>query len=373
MGKRQEGAFIFIPLMKKGGWCYMNKIARIYFIQESKTEVQGERISFGYKGGTFSKDEILEAHRKNTPLTMDCAIPCGCLNNCVYCGFLGVNKKDKLKQDEIIRVFEEFAKLGGKSIKILGEGEPLLRKDILFLVSYIHNLGMTPVIFTCGDVLGSETLAQEIHRRSCNEIAQELYENGVTVMLKYEDDDVVQREGYSILRNKALELLLSWGFNREYPSRLGFAIVLLKETYNKIPSIFEFALENNIYPLICPLMPIGKMKTPEARAKYSPIPSEITQLKQRLVQLRESKGIKLSEDSDFPGGLPCDISRAGMYMDDVGNIKICEADEMIGNIRNSSLAELWQKCSEIKDRKYGDLRWLGLCFPKRKEGIIEPK
>jgi MoaA/NifB/PqqE/SkfB family radical SAM enzyme len=349
----------------------MNETTRIYY-PGSETETPLEQISFGYKGGTFSSYEIVEARRNNTPLTMDCAIPCGCLNNCVYCGFLGVNKKGKLKQDEILRVIREFAMLGGKSIKILGEGEPLLRKDILFILYYIRNMGMTPVIFTCGDVLGSEELAQKIHRRSCNKIVQELYEIGATVMLKYEDDNVVQRKGYSILRDKALELLLSWGFNKGYPSRLGFSIVLIKETYNKIPTIFEFALENNIYPLICPLMPIGKMKRKEARTIYSPSPFEITQLKQSLVQLRESKGIKLFEDSDFPGGLPCDISRAGFYMDDVGNVMVCEADEMVGNIRNSSLTELWQKCSEIKDKKYGDLRWLGLCFPKRKEGIIEP-
>jgi MoaA/NifB/PqqE/SkfB family radical SAM enzyme len=330
--------------------------------------------TFGYRGGTFTREEIYDARRDNTPLTMDCALPGPCLNNCTYCGFLYVNKHGKLHQPEILRVFEEFAALGGKSIKILGEGEPMLRKDMLLLLAKISELGMTPILFTCGDTLGSEELAQRIHHRSCDQIVQYLYEIGATVMLKYEkkeQDHIVQREGYSVLREKALRRLLNSSFNKHYPSRLGFAVVLLKDNYDEVPAVFDFALENNIYPLVCPLMPIGKMEDPVARDSYSPKPCEIGSLTLKLVGLRERRNIQSSELSDFPGGLPCDIARAGMYMDDVGNLKVCEADETVGNVRDSSLADLWRACSRIKDKKYGHARWTGLCFPKRNTQIME--
>jgi len=329
---------------------------------------------FGYEGGTFSDKDIVQARKNNIPLTMDCALPGGCLNKCFYCGYFGVNHGPKLTQDEIVRVFEEFAALGGKSIKILGEGEPLLRKDILPLLAKIRNLGVIPVLFTCGDVLGSDELAQKIHHLSCDGIVRKLHDIGATVMLKYErqqQDSIVQRKGYSTLRNKALTRLLSAGFNRYHPTRLGFGIVLLKQNYGKIAYIFNFALHNNIYPLVCPLMPIGKVADPEIRVKYSPCPREITNLIQRLVTLREHEGIYFPDPVAFPGGLPCDIARAGMYMDDIGNIKLCEADDTVGNIRDSSLAELWQRCSKIKDRKYGKERWVGRCFPKISAGILE--
>lgn len=331
------------------------------------------QTTFGYRGGTFTREEILEARQRNIPLTMDCALPGPCLNDCTYCGFLYVNKAGKLEQEEILRVFQEFAALGGKSIKILGEGEPMLRKDILFLLAKISELGMTPVLFTCGDVLGSEDLAQKFHQKSCDKIIDTLYEIGATVMLKYEkryQDNVVQRRGYSALRERALEQLLARAFNKHYPSRLGFSIVLVKDNYHDVPSVFNFALDNNIYPLVCPLMPIGKMTDPVGRTGYSPKPCEIAWLTRRLVDLREQQGIRVPEESDFPGGLPCDISRAGMYMDDVGNVKVCEADETIGNVRDFSLADLWRACSETKTRKYGELRWTGLCFPKRHTGIM---
>lgn len=345
----------------------------ISVVEGSKAEPDIKQRTFGYKGGTFAKREILEVQRNNTPLTMDCALPGHCLNNCIYCGFAYVNKRGKLSQREILRVFKEFADLGGKSIKILGEGEPLLSKDMLFLLAKIHSLGMTPVLFTCGDVLGSEKLAQKIHNRSCDEIVQELYERGATVMLKYEkpnEDDIVQRKGYSSLRDSALERLLSFGFNKYYPSRLGFSIVLTNRNYNNVISVFSFAIDNNIYPLVCPLMPIGKMKDVAERNKFSPEPCEIACLSKNLVALREQNGIKFSEPSDFPGGLPCDISRAGMYMDDIGNVKVCEADETVGKVRERPLADLWGRVSRIKNAKYGKQRWRGLCFPKRTHGII---
>lgn len=333
-----------------------------------------DRPAFGYKGGTFANDEIFKARCENSPLTMDCALPGTCLNNCTFCGFLSVNKNDKLKPREIFRVFDEFAALGGKSVKILGEGEPMLRRDILSLLKHIISLGMTPVLFTCGDVLGSDDLCQTVHHRSCDELVQDLYDMGVTVMLKYEkkhEDDIVQRKGYSVLREKALQPLLSLGFNKHYPSRLGFAMVLLKQNYKDIPSIFEYALVNNIYPLVCPLMPIGKMADACRRQEFSPSPSEIALLSDKLISLREQKGIGSYERGDFPGGRPCDIARAGMYLDDVGNIKVCEADRTVGNIRNLSMEKLWEQCSCVKDQKYKKSRWKGLCFPKRHEGVIK--
>lgn len=341
--------------------------------KKQATKALNNKLIFGYKGGTFTNREILDARRQNSPLTMDCALPGTCLNNCTFCGFLSVNKQGKLEPHEIFRVFGEFAALGGKSIKILGEGEPMLRKDVLSLLKHISDLGMTPILFTCGDTLGSDELAQSIHHRSCDEVVQYLYDIGVTVMLKYEkqqEDDIVQRQGYSALREKALQRLLSYGFNRHCPSRLGFAIVLMKQNYNEVPSIFKFAIDHNIYPLVCPLMPIGKMKNPSDRNEFTPRPCEILSLSRALISMREKRGIEFSEVSDFPGGLPCDISRAGMYLDDVGNIKVCESDSTVGSVRRHSLEELWKHCSRVKDLKYKNLRWKGLCFPKRCEGII---
>ena len=81
---------------------------------------------FGYDGGTFSKEELDFARRNNIPLTLDLAIPCGCLNNCIFCGYRDTQKGEGLTLKEILNIVDQFKDLGGKSIKILGEGEPKL-------------------------------------------------------------------------------------------------------------------------------------------------------------------------------------------------------------------------------------------------------
>jgi len=330
-------------------------------------------VIFGYEGGTFANKDVQKAREFNQPLTLDCAIPGTCLNHCTYCGFLNVNKSDKLSLKELLDVIKEFSAIGGKSIKILGEGEPLLRKDILYILEYINSLGMTPVLFTCGDVIGSNELCCRVHGIQIDDLLNRLSECHTTVMLKFdgtEQDNIVQRQGYSKLRNRALIRLLRKGFNNNDPTHLGFATVLLNDNYEEIEEIYDFALCHNIYPLICPLMPIGKMSDPNCRRLISPTPKDINSLKSSLNHISNSYGIENGEESDFPGGRPCDMARSGMYLDDVGNINICESDISAGNIRNDSLKNIWQKCSDIKNARYGNMRWLGLCFPKRRSGII---
>ncbi|MGD8719886.1 MAG: radical SAM protein [Candidatus Zixiibacteriota bacterium] len=328
---------------------------------------------FGYEGGTFSDVEVEAALKAGYPLTMDFAIPGKCINNCVFCGYYCVNETGKLTFDEILKVIKEFASLGGKSVKILGEGEPLLREDILGILSYIRELGMVPVLFTGGDVIGDERLSGPIHGISGPVVVEQLRELGVTVVLKYENyyqDDIVGRQGFSEARNRALKLFLQYGLNETFPSKLGLGTVLLKENYMDIEGIYRWCLERNIYQLICPLMPIGKMKDDKERNKLAPSKGDVAVLKGRLKAIRAEFGVSPSIESDFPGGLPCDIARAGFYVDDSGNVFVCESDSKIGNVKHETLIDLWTIADSLKTREYGAARRKGLCFPKRRKGII---
>jgi len=328
---------------------------------------------FGYHGGTFSDDEVERALAEHGPLTMDFSIPGRCLNNCPYCGYYAVNNDGKLAHREVLDVIAQFASLGGRSVKILGEGEPLLRFDICEILAAIGNHGLIPVLFTCGDVLGDKQLCARIHGSTCQELSRHLFSLGCTIVLKFESwqqDDIVRRPGYSDLRNRALRTLLDLGFNSTYPTRLGFGIVLLRQNYGQILEIYSFALQHNIYPLICPLMPIGRSKSKAWRTRIAPTPLETQHLKQRLIKTRSRYSNDTFEDSDFPGGLPCDVARCGMYIDDAGNAFLCESDELAGNARAEEFRSIWQRIDALKSSKYGHEREAGLCSPKRRSGII---
>ncbi|MBA7544500.1 hypothetical protein ES705_36856 [subsurface metagenome] len=277
--------------------------------------------------------------------------------------------------NEIEKIFIDFKGLGGKSIKLLGEGEPLLRKDIFQILSKINDLKLTPVLFTCGDVIGNDKLANKLHGISGKEIAKRLLDLNCTIMLKYEHPDakqdlIVNRNGYSVLRNNALKILIDLKFNSYKITRLGFGIVLLKSNYVESRKIYEFAIRNNIYPLICPIMPIGKMKIKKERLKLLPSKQEIIELKKDLKKIRDKENIYVTSISDFPGGLPCDISRTGFYIDDIGNAFVCEADSFVYNIRDQDLHWIWNRINKLKWGKYKNMRKYGLCNPKRKFNIV---
>jgi MoaA/NifB/PqqE/SkfB family radical SAM enzyme len=352
--------------------CLTNKTASVSTEQKSRIYYD-ELHPFGYHGGTFHEELVREAIKLAIPLTLDLAIPGECLNRCIFCGYYNVNSTGKLNRDEILSIVDQFSALGGRSIKILGEGEPLLRGDIIFLLKNIADKALIPVLFTCGDVIGDDELSLKIHGMKGYELATIIYEIGCTVVLKFEaknEDAIVQKKGFSEHRNRALEILKRIGFNRHYPSRIGFGTVLLKHNYNLIPEIYKYALECNIYPLICPLMPVGKSKEKKTRDILSPPKSDIYQLKENLIKIRNNFGISSTIDSDFPGGLPCDISRAGFYIDDAGNTFICESDDCVGNIRSTDLFSLWRVINHDKNSKYSSCRIKGLCFPKRVNGIV---
>lgn len=328
---------------------------------------------FGYYGGTFSEKELETAKKDKMPLTMDIAIPCSCLNNCYYCGYKGTQEGEGLSKEEILSVIDQFKGIGGKSIKVLGEGEPLARKDILEIFGHMNSKGLIPVLFTCGDFLGDDELAKRIHGISGEEIIQKLKEVNATVVLKYEkenEDTIVGVKGFSEKRNRALKKLIEAGFNKFSPSHLGFGIVVLKENYEEIPKVYENALKHNIYPLLCPLMPIGKAKGTAWRNKIGITKKQMIKLAKQLYTIAKENGILLRCAADFPGGLPCDVARAGFYIADTGKIYLCEDEDYVGNARKMPLSNAWEKICKWKDRKYGKERWSGKCCRKRQLQII---
>ncbi|MFH1225334.1 MAG: radical SAM protein [Candidatus Diapherotrites archaeon] len=330
-------------------------------------------IKFGCDGLTFDKELTLEYVNNGLVLPVDFALPGKCLNSCVYCGYYQVNTEGKLKTDEIKNIIGQLSELKAKSLRIVGEGEPFLRKDILELLEYAHSRGIKSVVFSCGDVLGNDELAKKIHGISGEQIIGKLKELGVTIILKYEkefQDDISGRQGYSAMRNTALARLIKAGFNRESPTRLAFGTVMTRYNKEYIPKVYEFALRQNIFPLLCPLMPIGKMRDKKERDKVKLNAEEVNEIAVELHKINHRFGIPYRGPSDFPGTIPCFIAKFGMYLTDVGDIYPCVAEEKIGNTREMQLKDAWEMLKEYKKSHWPEMRSRGQCYMKRKMGII---
>ena len=330
---------------------------------------------YGAKGFTFSQQEVIEALADNRPLTLDLAIQSGCRNRCIYCGWHGAARKNLLTLEEILDLITQASNLGVKSIEFLGMGEPTTRKDILVILQQVKESGMTPVLFTCGDVVGEDEWSLKIHRESGFQFAEKLFALDVTVMLSYQrqyEDDIAGFDGFSAARNLALSRLLEIGFNQVSPTRLGLASVILRENVGELPVIYRCALKRNIYPLFCPLMPVGKSKSRESRFTMGISPQELVDLTARLHKVADECGYHIGKVSDFPGSHQCFVSSNGFYIDPKGDVYICEGmlDYSLGNVRQESLADLWQRVQIKKRCILGENLCQGLCHVKRCSSII---
>ncbi|GEM_PF-3259581 len=353
-----------------------------------------DALTYAYNSRPLDDHEIAEARFLSVPIDMDISIPSGCLNNCDYCGYRDRPGRE-LSQEQIFSLIDEFAGMGGKSIRIVGEGEPLLRTDLLKILERMNEMGLVPVVFTCGDVLGSDELARKIHGMSAWNLVKRLLELNTTIMLKYdslsEADKITKREGYTKMRDNALEKLLLAGFTKFNPTHLGFGVVVTSRNIIELPKIYDFALKNNIYFLGCYLMPIGRAEKEEKRFLIQPSAVAVKEVSASLYKIaydygvRELFDVKLVPPStqfplgfemtfngpnDFAGARKCAIATSGLFVDCTGDIKLCEALPAIGRFPEKRLAAAWKEAALLNDEKYGACRSTGKCQMKRETGIL---
>jgi len=315
--------------------------------------VTASKITWGCNALTVSEEQLVVAVKEGIPLVFDFSMPCGCYNNCIFCGYLEYQKGKKLLNlDEIKSVIHQARELGCISMRIVGAGEVLTEEEALPILVETKKVGMSTAVFSCGDLLGDDAQCYKIHGFDGGELVARLAELGVTIMLKYDSkqqDDLTRTPGYSEKRNIALERLMNAGFNLHTPTHLGFGTVVLGRNYKEIPEIVDYVLAHNIYVLNCALMPIGR-----AEQQYKELGitgKEMIELAIKLYKIAWEYGVpvdKILEQPgtipDFPGGLKCFISAAGFFVGPDGTINPCEthSDASIGNVRDVPLRVAWE-------------------------------
>lgn len=170
------------------------------------------------------------------PIYVEISTSGACNHRCTYCAldFMGYQPrfldKDMLKE----RLFEMGA-LGVKSIMYAGEGEPLLHKDIAFLIENTKNSGIDIAITTNG-VLLVEKLSENILANltwvkvSINAATKETYSK-IHRTSPDDFDKVIKNMSFASKVRK----------NNDYKCTLGMQIILLPENYKEITLLAEKA------------------------------------------------------------------------------------------------------------------------------------
>lgn len=149
-----------------------------------------------------------------------------CNLRCSYCyNALNLNKKDKLTTKLIYDIIDKLSEIGVKKIILTG-GEPLLRKDIIQIVSYIKNTGIYVELLTNGVYLSAKS-----------EILD--FVDNIIVSLDTLEEDINQRKGLVI--NELIESLIS--ISPKYKKKIAIRAVISVHNQNCWKDVEKFANE----------------------------------------------------------------------------------------------------------------------------------
>ena len=172
-----------------------------------------------------------------------------CNLRCVYCmpeeGVENIPHDEILSYDEILRVCKCASKLGIKKIKITG-GEPLVRKDIVYLIRDIKNIrGIEQVTLTTNGVLLYD-MAKDLYEASIDAINISLDTLSRKKFLK-----ITRRDHFEKV-SMAIDKLVDLGV------RVKINCLAIKEyNFDEIVKIAQYSKDNNIDVRFIELMPIG--------------------------------------------------------------------------------------------------------------------
>lgn len=318
--------------------------------------------------GSFSKRILQDNIGKLLSLDIDFGRVCSL--DCPHC-FRKNNKVDfpeppseerkLMRYDDILEVVEQGKELGLRSVKFLGKGEPFEHRRFLEFLRALKKLDIVPSIFTKGHVIGDDKLVKQYYSHygisTGMQLVEELKKVNASILLGFNSFDTEIQDkmvggikGYTIKRNRALELLVRGGFNKYNPTHLCLAInPVTKENYDEVFKIYTWGRVRNLYAIVCPTMISGRCGEPHAWQRITPTAEEIIDLYTRIYQFNIQKGIQTLEQikeegvSAYAGGHPCNQIACGMYVTLIGTVLRCPGDDttFLGNIWKNKLRDIW--------------------------------
>lgn len=307
-------------------------------------------------------------------LTLDIDFDNKCTLNCPHC-FRRNNSADHgkhkiIQSEEMQKIIIDAKKLGLKTVKFLGAGEPLESHNIIDFLKFLKNQEIIPLLFTKGHIIGDDAKVQENFSKygvkTGMELAHLLYDLNVSILLGFNafDDEVQDKmvggiNGFTKKRNLALENLVRAGFSKGNPTRLCLAAnPVTNDNYQEVFEIYKWGRERNMYVIVCPTMISGRCGDKGAWEKINPSADKLVKLYTDIYKFNIKKGIqtylqiKNEGIASYAGGHPCNQVSCGMYITLQGIVIRCpgsdEESTIFGDVRKESIKDIW-----IKSENYG--------------------
>jgi len=321
-------------------------------------------------GWNFTQEELTK--NKGKILTLDIDFGNVCSLNCPHC-FRKDNKVDfgkgkPMSYNEILQLIRDAKKLGLKSVKFLGAGEPFENKKFIEFLRFLKEVDVIPLIFTKGHIIGDDKLVKfwnsDYGISNSKELIEELKKVNASILLGFNSFDTEKQDkmvggvkGYTLKRNRALELLAKAGFNKHQPTKLCLAAnPITHENYDEIFEIYKWGRIRNLYVIVCPTMVSGRCAETAAWEKITPSKKELVDLYTKIYQFNIQRGIQTLSQIEkegiaaYTGGHPCNQVACGFYVTLGGIVLRCPGDDVtvFGDIRKKSLKEIWLNSENYK-------------------------
>lgn len=316
------------------------------------------KLGFTMRGWDYTRAELAEAINSHSMLNPAMELGTNaCPWGCLFCFTEDPNnpsgRKRRLKSEmslnERLSLIDQAAALGTRSINWVGAGEPTIDPHFWEIVEHISKRNITPLIYTEGAL-----------RLTRPDFVKRLYDAGATVVLKanslwdhkYQNSIVrgasnnPAAENYTRERNRALELLLQEGFADSDPTRLALDTIICKQNLAEVPALHRFARRHNIFVLFVNYLPSGRSTDGVSDALNR---EEQFAVFEELARI-DAEEFGITHRSQFPyaGGVPCSIRGTGLFVKITGQVFDCPGELFsLGNIREESLASVWEKARPI--------------------------
>lgn len=294
----------------------------------------------------FKDKEIELAVKDGRLLSMEIEFGSCCNLRCIYC-YSGHNlfRDAELELEEMFDVISQAKALGARKIIYVGAGEPLLDIKLRDIIRYVHKLDMEHILFTNATLINPD-------------IARLFYKHNLSVIVKYTS---MKSETYDWFAGvsgayESMQRGMNFLFKAGYPDKthhLGAETVVCNQNINEIPSIWQWARENNIIPYVECLTHQGLARK---RSDLYPQKEAIHKLFDNLSKI-DAKEVGFHWEPHPPiAAFSCKRHLYSCTVNSQGFVQPCVGiDIKAGNIREEKLAyilrnnKVVQELSKIRD------------------------
>ncbi len=331
-----------------------------------------------YVAGWNETDEVLriaEADHQLLYLNMDFGD--GCSLRCPHCftqeGAVDTRGRNPLPYERLKESIMEARGLGLRCVRILGRGEPTqwihsLNKndpaegeDLLDFIGFLNNVGVRPLIFTRGQVIGDNDRIQRIyagaHGVNTGQDLMRLLERlgvslfvGVSSIFPDVNDEMVgipisESYNYDDTCRTTLRLALQEGLNRSNPTRLAVEMPITNLNIIEMGVRYLLFQMLNISPCTNVYMVTGRAMTYGLGEITDPPQGEFLNAYAMVTRFARNMGIHSALGS-YAGTKECHDVSCGMYLTLNGDLYPCpgyeEIHNMVGSLRTHSVKTIWE-------------------------------